>query len=193
MITVLDPWILYQGLLDDCKGDTALHTHLEESKAKLEAHYRANYAKPISMPITAQSSTSSISARSPQKVDFTSHYNKRMHLNVDEIEEFFKLLPESFAMDPVQWWAGCCAQFPYLSRLARDILSIPGVLLLPTSKYYSDVSKGSAVAVEHIFSGARDTISLWHASLKPETIRTLMLVKQRLHLAREAIRDILGD
>ena len=43
---------------------------------------------------------------------------------------------------------------------------------------------GSAVAVERIFSGGRDTISLRRASLKPDTIRVLMLVKQRLRLAR---------
>ena len=36
-------------------------------------------------------------------------------------------------------------------------------------------------------------ISLRHASLKPETIRTLMIVKQRLRLACTAIQDILGD
>jgi len=103
-----------------------LRTHLEESKAKLEAHYRADYAKPISMPVTAQSSMSSISARSPQKIDFTSRYNKRTRLDIDEIDEFFKLPPESFSVDPIQWWAGRRAQFPNLSRLARDILSIPG-------------------------------------------------------------------
>jgi hypothetical protein len=39
---------------------------------------------------------------------------------------------------------------------------------------------GSAVAVERIFSGGRDTNSLRRASLQPETIRTLMLVKQHL-------------
>ena len=59
--------------------------------------------------------------------------------------------------------------------------------------YQPHNSKGSAVAVERIFSGARDTISLRRASLKPETIRTLMLVKQRLRLARGAIHDILVD
>jgi hypothetical protein len=52
---------------------------------------------------------------------------------------------------------------------------------------------GSAVAVEHIFSGGRDTISLRRASLKPETIRILMLVKQRLRLARNAAKRALGD
>ena len=43
---------------------------------------------------------------------------------------------------------------------------------------------GSAVAVERIFSGGRDTISLRRASLKPDTIWVLMLVKQHLRLAR---------
>ena len=45
---------------------------------------------------------------------------------------------------------------------------------------------GSAVAVERIFSGGRDTISLRRASLLSDTIRTLMLVKHRLQLARVA-------
>jgi hypothetical protein len=42
---------------------------------------------------------------------------------------------------------------------------------------------GSAVAVERIVSGGRDTISLRQASLQPETIKVLMLVKKKLHLA----------
>ena len=49
------------------------------------------------------------------------------------------------------------------------------------------LSLGSAVAVERIFSGGRDTISLRRASLKPETIRILMLVKRKLIIAREKI------
>ena len=56
----------------------------------------------------------------------------------------------------------------------------------------SPPSLGSAVAVKRIFSGGRDTISLRRASLKPETIRTLMSVKQRLRLTREAVKDIVG-
>lgn len=43
---------------------------------------------------------------------------------------------------------------------------------------------GSAVAVERIFSGGRDTISLRRASLRPETIKVLMLVKKKLRLER---------
>jgi hypothetical protein len=57
--------------------------------------------------------------------------------------------------------------------------------------YLNYCLKGSAVAVEHIFSGGRDTISLCRASLKPETIRVLMLVKKKLHLEREKSKVIL--
>jgi len=38
---------------------------------------------------------------------------------------------------------------------------------------------GSAVAVEHIFSSGRDTISIHHASLQPDTIQTLMVLKHQ--------------
>jgi hypothetical protein len=67
------------------------------------------------------------------------------------------------------------------------------VFLLLALNYSSDVSKGLAVAVECIFSGACDSISLQHESLKPKTIHTLMLVKQWLCLAQGAIQDIIGD
>jgi len=40
---------------------------------------------------------------------------------------------------------------------------------------------GSAVAVECIFSSGRDTISIRCASLQPETICTLMVLKHHLH------------
>lgn len=42
--------------------------------------------------------------------------------------------------------------------------------------------------MERVFSGGRDTISLRRASLVPDTIRVLMLVKQRLRLARVELR-----
>ena len=57
-----------------------------------------------------------------------------------------------------------------------------------TSSYYHSsiyTFLGSAVAVERIFSGGRDTISIHHASLQPETIRTLMVLKHQLHRTHE--------
>ena len=46
-----------------------------------------------------------------------------------------------------------------------------------------NISPGSAVTVERIFSSGRDTISLQCASLHAKTICILMLIKKRLHLA----------
>lgn len=117
--------------------------------------------------------------------------------SIDELREYFKLPRENFGnCDPLTWWAGRRSQFPNLSRFARNILSIPGMILIVISTqlttYTYALLTGCAVAVERIFSGGRDTISLHRASLKPDTIRTLMLVKQRLRLARSAICDILG-
>jgi hypothetical protein len=51
----------------------------------------------------------------------------------------------------------------------------------------------SAVAVERVFSGGCDTIGIRRASLNAETIRTLMVVKARLQMARTAIIELLGD
>ncbi|KIL54206.1 hypothetical protein M378DRAFT_92970 [Amanita muscaria Koide BX008] len=105
---------------------------------------------------------------SPQK-NFTSRFQWKARVAVNELNEFFKLPQEDFeTCNPIHWWMGRRAQFPNLFWLARDILCIPG----------------SAVAVERVFSGGRDTISLRHASLRPETIKVLMLVKKKLHLAR---------
>ena len=50
-----------------------------------------------------------------------------------------------------------------------------------------DQTVGSAITVEHIFSGGCDTISLQCASLKAETI------KAQLQMARLAIVEILSD
>ena len=51
---------------------------------------------------------------------------------------------------------------------------------------------GSAVAVERIFLGGQDTISLYHASLQADTICILMLVKKQLHLAHAKANVALG-
>jgi hypothetical protein len=116
---------------------------------------------------------------------------QRKRTPTDELTEFWNLPQEDFdACDPLQWWYGRRAQFPQLYRLVRDIFSIPGTYLYLSFliiKLIYCLSLGSAVAVERIFSGGRDTISLRRASLKPETIRVLMLVKRKLIVAREKV------
>ncbi|KAJ7939873.1 hypothetical protein B0H13DRAFT_2299917 [Mycena leptocephala] len=52
---------------------------------------------------------------------------------------------------------------------------------------------GSAVAVERVFSGGRDTIALRRASLQPSTIRTLMVLRTQLRVARKEVLDVLDE
>jgi hypothetical protein len=60
-------------------------------------------------------------------------------LDIDELEEFFKLPLEDFKnCDPIQWWAGRRTQFPNLSRFARDILSIPGMSFVLIEDHSTD-------------------------------------------------------
>ncbi|KAJ7061222.1 ribonuclease H-like domain-containing protein [Mycena amicta] len=52
---------------------------------------------------------------------------------------------------------------------------------------------GSAVAVERVFSGGRDTIALRRASLKAETIQTLMVLKAHIRLTRKEVIEVLDE
>ena len=51
-------------------------------------------------------------------------------ITIDESESFLKGPRKRFgSCDPFTWWAGRTSQFPNLSRLAKDIFSIPGKLM----------------------------------------------------------------
>ena len=73
----------------------------------------------------------SSSSGSPQK-NFTARFQRKC-TSPDELLEFWSLPQEDFeTIDSLQWWLGRRAQFPRLYCLAqaRDIFSIPGMLLL---------------------------------------------------------------
>jgi hAT family C-terminal dimerisation region len=116
----------------DYADDEALSEYLEDSKAKLVDYFNKNYMKshgstPIQTPFPAQGTTTALTLGSPQKC-FTACYRRRENVMVNELEEYFKLLPEDFEKcDPIKWWVGCHAQFPNLFRLVHDILCIPGM------------------------------------------------------------------
>ncbi|KJA22731.1 hypothetical protein HYPSUDRAFT_138928, partial [Hypholoma sublateritium FD-334 SS-4] len=83
------------------------------------------------------------------------------------LEEYLRLPPQEFiSCNPMRWWYAQRERFPNLYKLARNVLAIPG----------------SAVAVERLFSGGRDTIALRRASLHPDTIRILMILKQHIRV-----------
>jgi hypothetical protein len=130
-ILVLDPRIGYAGLVADCEGEATSLWELEQAKDNLEQYFRSRYCTPPSRPSTPPSSspTAPLSAfDSPEKVDFTARYETLPVESVDEWEEFLTLKRKSFATcDPIRCWGGRSSRFPKLSRLARDILSMPGM------------------------------------------------------------------
>ncbi|KAF5337795.1 hypothetical protein D9758_016284 [Tetrapyrgos nigripes] len=178
--SLLDPRISYAGLKEDFTNDEILKQDLEAFKEWLMDYYNIHYAGRYLRQDKCSATTDSagnVTTTSPQKINFTARYQKRCRFGTNELEEYFKLDQQDFEMtDPIHWWYRHRKIYPNLYCLARNILAIPG----------------SAVAIERIFSGGRDTISLRRASLKPETIETLMLVKQRVHLARNAVEDLAG-
>ncbi|KIL55008.1 hypothetical protein M378DRAFT_201131 [Amanita muscaria Koide BX008] len=185
---LLDPRISYEGMKADYANDDNLSEYLDSAKASLHTYFYENYAgKHVAPPVldhprTAGPSKSKTSSQSrnesPQKVNFTARYRKQSSTRRDQLDEYFALPREDFdTCDPISWWVGRRSQFPDLFVFARDLLAIPG----------------SAVSVERIFSGGRDTISLRRASLRPDTIRTLMLVKQHLRITQRAIDDLIGN
>jgi hypothetical protein len=130
-------------LKDEFADDPDLANHLEDSKAKLQTYFKQNYSR-LSNPSSSLSapslssvastsmssiSSSSRSSGSPQK-NFTARFQRR-HISPDELLEFWSLPQEDFeTIDPLQWWLGRRVQFPQLYRLARDIFSIPGNIII---------------------------------------------------------------
>ncbi len=198
---VLDPRIMYEGLRIDCGTDTSLLADLNASKSKLHSYYLTNYRKHSASSSRAPqrsfsdlgSSPTLPAGRSPEKVNFTSRYQVKDRVAIDELEAYFKLPREDFGTcKPLQWWLGRRSQFPNLYRLVCDIFSIPGkcynlFIFYKINTYFDPRCQALQSLLNAFFSGGRDTISLRRASLNPDTIRVLMLVKQRLRLARLAL------
>jgi hypothetical protein len=132
--TVLDPRIMYEGLKSDCTSDPLLLHHLDEAKLKLTTFYRQNYARHSqrrSQNLSTVSSRNSSCVGSPEKVNFTSRYQLKDRVAVDELEEYLKLPREDFdSCKPLKWWLGRRSQFPNLYRLVCDVFSIPGMSFL---------------------------------------------------------------
>jgi hypothetical protein len=84
--------------------------------------------------------------------------------DMDEVDKYLELRCEDPSVDALEYWKSHAKQFPNLSAVARDILSIPG----------------SSVSVERMFNCGRDVIGLRRHALQPETFSTLMFGKSIL-------------
>lgn len=128
---VLDPRISYEGIRGDYEDDFDLSSYLETAKTLLHAHYENNYVT-AATPATETADPPPTDSRAlPQKKSFTDRYKRRERVSIDELAEYFKLVPEDFdACDPIEWWWARRFQFPNLHRFALDMLSIPGAFSL---------------------------------------------------------------
>lgn len=194
----MDPRITYAELEVDYADDADLLEGLERSKTALQSHFTRFYARSEPpTPAAALSSTPSsaadmlpiLSRSSDTPVfDFTARFRKlsRQPSSLNELEEYLRLPPQEFSScNPMRWWYAQRERFPNLYKLARDVLAIPGILIFDsrcTDLLNNSFMLGSAVAVERLFSGGRDTIALRRASLHPDTIRILMILKQHIRV-----------
>ncbi len=133
---MLDPRISLDGLLFDAEKDHDSEEqikYIRECKARLEAHYNAHYGPPA---YTSGSSPSSSSGSSPavqNTSDPMSRYRRKQPMNssilLSELERYFQITPldANNVSNPLKWWGDNEQRFPHLSRLARDIFSIPGM------------------------------------------------------------------
>ena len=126
--TVLDPRIGYAKFRADCDDDLELQAHVDRSLELLRTHYSTKYV--ATAPVIPQPQSREVQNRSqsPRKFDFTARYKKsRSSAPACELDELLRMTSVDWeGCDPVQWWATHRIQFPTLSSLARDILTIPG-------------------------------------------------------------------
>ena len=138
---VLDPRISKAGLIQDADADKD-----DEFKAQiltacdsLQEYYMKNYVNeatdnPESVPGSTSDTVNPIT-RSPRKHDFMARYTQRKHIQPlpnKELMDYFIVTPQAWEggerrHDILDWWRMQSTRFPNLSRMARDILSIPGM------------------------------------------------------------------
>jgi hypothetical protein len=127
-LIVLDPRIGFSAFRGDSDDDPELQEHIDKSLDLLRAHYSTKYAATAPNASEAALPAASSATQSPRKYDFTARYKKSSTFApARELDEFLRLPSVAWeGCDPIQWWSARRTQFPTLSRLARDIFTIPG-------------------------------------------------------------------
>lgn len=74
------------------------------------------------------------------------------------------------------WWRQRQDDFPRLSRMAIDFLTIPGKLSLLDNHFVAKIFLASSVAVERIFSKGRIVLSHLRNKLEAQTTRAILCV-----------------
>ena len=124
---------------------------------KLVEQKRTMSGDQVSAPTPA---FSSVSTNSGLFSSMFSHSSSSVECT-DEVDKYLSIPCEAPQVDPIVFWKAHSKQFPFLSRVPKDILSIPG----------------TSVSVERIFNCGRDTIGLRRHRLKLQTLTAIMFGK----------------
>ena len=123
---MLDPHISWIRLSHTYCNEPEQLAELKSHKLELEHYYETYYASKAAP--TDSDGDAPGTSRLPMKLDFTSCYMEMDIRDQNELSESFQLVPEHWGKcEPVVWWGARKVQFPNLSCLARDILTIPGI------------------------------------------------------------------
>ena len=160
LLSVLDPQISYEGMKVDYANDPILSDHLEESKSDL---FDRLASEVLYGSISQEREDLCQQTWRILQTPYGRLQSMQSNPLVDRLTSSVpKLILHSSWHLEYSWWVVTCQSH---------------------TTGWINIYSGSAVTVERIFSGGCDTISLWCTSLHADTIRTLMLVKRRLHLA----------
>jgi hypothetical protein len=136
---VLDPRISLIGALYDCAGDVDMIRHVHDCKQQLELHYKDHYAlkRNTNVALTTATTTPKRPTRSWQDIiDYSPLARYKISSpdggSLDELHQYFALdraHAQTLRLDILSWWKVHENTFPCLSRLAKDVYSLPGALL----------------------------------------------------------------
>jgi hypothetical protein len=157
---VLDPRVKGEIILRELQDGNAGTMILETIRTNLHQVYATS--NPEHYAAASQSS-------SPKHSDVESRMLKKLQSRdppLSDIDKYFDTPPISVADTTGQnwlcnWWKMHKGEYPRMAAAARDYLAIPA----------------SEVAVERVFSTARDVLGIRRYSLKGDTIRMLMLIR----------------
>ena len=121
-VAVLDPRVKARGLELYYDDDYLLRTAITQHISDLEVHFKEHYAQSPSAPPVMDTPVA------PQTgiTGIASRLSRQPSQNVNELASYLSAPSALEGEDPLAWWKTNAAVYPKLSKLARNILAIPG-------------------------------------------------------------------
>jgi hypothetical protein len=129
----------YEGMRNACANDPELAADIALSRDRLEKHFTTAYASQSAVVAAPAHRTPTLELGLDDLDFFADLPPAAPHTAHEELNQYFLLPREPRNCDPVKWWAGRVSQFPTLSKLARDILSIPGASIIIVFSILNDL------------------------------------------------------